>query len=103
MEAGCEPRKVTHDLRVGFIIRPTLSVPRLPGRRMIADRVPHRFSISVSFSLNLSLLPVHSLSESEGSGKFFGFRHISIDRQPCSAVARCTKQAETVIVNLTDE
>ena len=40
MEAGCEPRKVTHDLRVGFIIRPTLSVPRLPGRRMIADRVP---------------------------------------------------------------
>ena len=40
MEAGCEPRKVTHDLRVGFIIRPTLSVPRLPGQRMIADRVP---------------------------------------------------------------
>ena len=25
---------------MGFIIRPTLSVPRLPGRRMIADRVP---------------------------------------------------------------
>ena len=99
MEAGCEPRKVTHDLRVGFIIRPTLSVPRLPGRRMIADRVPHRFSISVSFSLNLSLLPVHSLSKSEGSGKFFGFRHISIDRQqPCSAVA--SHSAQDAIVNL---
>ena len=52
---------------------------------------------TVSFSLNLSLLPVHSLSESEGSGKFFGFRHISIDRQqPCSAVASHSAQDATI-------
>ena len=75
---------------------------------MIADRVP---SISASFSLNLSCFSVASkqtrlestLCADEGSAKFFGFRHISIDRQPCSAVARRTEQAETVIVNLTDE
>ena len=47
----CELPKVTHDqLHVGsLIILPTRSVPRLPGGRMIADRVP-----SISFSLNLS-------------------------------------------------
>lgn len=75
---------------------------------MIADRVP---SISASFSLNLSCSVASkqtrlesTLCADEGSAKFFGFRHISIDRhQPCSAVARCTEQAETVIVNLTDE
>ena len=76
---------------------------------MIADRVP---SISASFSLNLSCFSVASkqtrlestLCADEGSAKFFGFRHISIDRhQPCSAIARRTEQAETVIVNLTDE
>ena len=74
---------------------------------MIADRVP---SISASFSLNLSCSVASkqtrlesTLCADEGSAKFFGFRHISIDRQPCSAVARRTEQAETVIVNLTDE
>ena len=75
---------------------------------MIADRVP---SISASFSLNLSFSVASkqtrlesTLCADEGSAKFFGFRHISIDRhQPCSAVARRTEQAETVIVNLTDE
>ena len=63
MEAGCEPRKVTHDLRVGFIIRPTLSVPRLPGRRMIADRVPPA-SQSPSPFLSISLCCQSTLCQS---------------------------------------
>ena len=101
------PRKVTHDDQLDVVV----GSPHYSSHSQCPSEndSPSCPSISASFSLNLNSSVASetrlesTLCAAEASAKFFGFRHISIDRQPCSAVARRTPQAETVIVNLTDE